>query len=67
MAEQYKGYEIFAHWDLPGLGYKFSIKDSNDRKIHESAPYFEEENAIAGAKEAIDKMEKETEATKKNS
>ncbi len=59
MSEQYKGYEIRTNWDRPGLGYKFSIIDSNGRKIQESAPYFEEEEAILGAKEAIDKMEEE--------
>lgn len=56
MVEQYKGYEIKVFWSEIEKGYVFCVFDMNGIGIMESSAYFYEENAVLGAKEAIDQI-----------
>ena len=57
MRENYNGYELQTAWDDGALGYGFRIFDRNGTEVSRSTdPYFYEENALLGAREAADAL-----------
>ena len=63
MIEQYKGYEIKVYWSENDMGYVFCVFSRDGEGIEESGAYFYEENALLGAREAVDRLvEKEESA-----
>lgn len=57
MKENYNGYELQTEWDDEALGYGFRIFDKSGAEVSKSIdPYFYEENALQGAREAADAL-----------
>ena len=57
MRENYNGYELSTEWDDGALGYGFRIFDKSGAEVSRSTdPYFYEENALLGAREAADAL-----------
>lgn len=57
MRENYNGYELSTAWDDGALGYGFRIFDKGGAEVSRSTdPYFYEENALIGAREAADAL-----------
>ncbi len=54
MIEQYKGYEIKVYWSENDMGYVFCVFSRDGEGIEESGAYFYEENALLGARKAVD-------------
>lgn len=60
MAEKYRGYSIGTRWNDKAMGFDFFVRSEDGAEVSRSgAAYFYEENALAAAKEAVDrKVEK---------
>lgn len=57
MRENYNGYELQTEWDDEALGYGFRIFDKSGAEVSKSIdPYFYEENALQGARDAADAL-----------
>ena len=57
MRENYNGYELQTAWDDGALAYGFRIFDKIGAEVSRSTdPYFYEENALIGAREAADAL-----------
>lgn len=57
MKEDYNGYELRTAWDDGAHGYGFRIFDKGGAEVSRSTdPYFYEENALIGAREAADAL-----------
>lgn len=59
MTEQYKGYTIHTFFSHKDMGFHFCIEKDGEEKKSNEEPYFYEENALAGAKEEVDRLVKQ--------